>query len=1120
MYTKPENNNMGKFGSYLLVMALILTGCAGSGHSFKQTVHEHGLTLRQCKEQLPAANPVSQYLVGKALAEMGADSLSKLISQTDNNVSGDAGRARYAIQSLTQYAKRPENAPAMRKWVSETLIDGFRTLKGTEAKRFILDQMNGLLTPDAIAFLRHLLDEPDFSTQAVQALAGLKTDDAAKTLFHALKNETVSDQAEAVQALGILRYHDAVSWLSQIAADSGNNLQQHALSALIRMGESGSEPLIEALPDIKRRHILLIELATTYQGTGGYEEAAAIFQNLYSDPTAESHIRVSALNGLVSKENQSSLNRLIHAFADPEREVRATAFLHATVFTLPGATQQFAEQLDDLPTAYRIELLDMLGKRGDPLALDIIKKSLDDTDETVRVAALDAIWHLSTESYLGVIKSVLNTEFSDQTGQKVSDHFQRIKEADLVTFINSNYDQLPVSGKSFVLQTSARRQLPGLKLVYLNTLSGSNASLQMQAAEAIAPIAADDDLGTLLSAAEVQASQGARRIIWKTVAELVERSPAQRSLLAQIDTLYHSAPDSMKEEIISVYRRIGGKQALRFVLNEVEKGKGLLHEVAVRNLSRWPDDSAVRPLLDYIETTSDLNEQVLSVRGLIRLLRDPEIPDIRAVYYLQKLAQCDLRPEERRLVIGTLAQRPLPSAFDLAIGYLKDPEVSGAAYTAVVEIAAKADKSTMSGKQMAGILINGFAGESLQETVKKITTVDDANEIKPPQGFDVLFNGRDLSGWQGLVSNPPGRAKMSAEALREAREAADRKMREHWHVIDGILFFDGYGESLCTIKNYRNYELLIDWKIEKDGDSGIYLRGTPQVQMWDPAYHPEGSGGLFNNQKHPSKPLVLADNPAGEWNRFRIIVRGERVTVYLNEVLVVDNIPLENYWERDKPLYPSEAIELQAHFSPLYFKNIFIRELPDEDADYTGFLFNGKDLTGWQVVGGDKQNWYAEEDILFTSGEGGGWIATEKEYADFELSLEFRLPEGGNSGVFLRAPLTGNPAYAGMEFQVLDDYADVYKDLKPWQYTASLYGLQPPSSRQTKQAGEWQKMEITCKGPSIIVKLNGVLVNDVNLVDYMGHVDSHPGIKRRKGVIGLQNHSTKVEYRNIYINEL
>jgi len=197
----------------------------------------------------------------------------------------------------------------------------------------------------------------------------------------------------------------------------------------------------------------------------------------------------------------------------------------------------------------------------------------------------------------------------------------------------------------------------------------------------------------------------------------------------------------------------------------------------------------------------------------------------------------------------------------------------------------------------------------------------------PPEGFVALFNGKDLTGWKGLVASPPKRAAMSAEQLAEEQKKADELMREHWMVADGALVFDGKGKSLCTGKDYGDFELLVDWKILPNGDSGIYLRGSPQVQIWDPARRPEGSGGLFNNKIHPAKPLVAADKPVGEWNTFRIKMVGEKVSVWLNGTLVVDEVVMENYWERDKPIYPTGQIELQNHGNTLYFKNIYIREL-------------------------------------------------------------------------------------------------------------------------------------------------------------------------------------------------
>ena len=203
-----------------------------------------------------------------------------------------------------------------------------------------------------------------------------------------------------------------------------------------------------------------------------------------------------------------------------------------------------------------------------------------------------------------------------------------------------------------------------------------------------------------------------------------------------------------------------------------------------------------------------------------------------------------------------------------------------------------------------------------------------------PAGFARLFDGVSLDGWKGLVADPPRRAKMSAAELAAAQAKADSLMRQNWKVMDGALVYQGKGfDNLCTAGEHGNFELLVDWKINEGGDSGIYLRGSPQVQIWDPTSgksnpRHEGSGGLFNNQKNPGGPLKLADYYPGEWNHFDILMVGDKVTVYLNNELVVRDETLENYWERDKPIYATGPIELQAHREPVWFRNIYIRELP------------------------------------------------------------------------------------------------------------------------------------------------------------------------------------------------
>ena len=230
----------------------------------------------------------------------------------------------------------------------------------------------------------------------------------------------------------------------------------------------------------------------------------------------------------------------------------------------------------------------------------------------------------------------------------------------------------------------------------------------------------------------------------------------------------------------------------------------------------------------------------------------------------------------------------------------------------------------------------GFLGHNEYVEFRNLRIQDLGGKEKPdnkaPEGFNALFNGRDLTGWKGLVEDPIKRAKMSPEELAGKQAKADERMRAHWKVVDGALEFDGKGDSLCTAKDFKNFEFLCDWKIKEKGDSGIYLRGSPQVQIWDPADrgpnpNGQGSGGLYNNKKNPSGPLELADNPIGEWNRFRILMVDDKVHVFLNGKLVVNNTTLENYWNYDQPIFPSGQIELQNHGNNLWFKNVFIREI-------------------------------------------------------------------------------------------------------------------------------------------------------------------------------------------------
>lgn len=226
---------------------------------------------------------------------------------------------------------------------------------------------------------------------------------------------------------------------------------------------------------------------------------------------------------------------------------------------------------------------------------------------------------------------------------------------------------------------------------------------------------------------------------------------------------------------------------------------------------------------------------------------------------------------------------------------------------------------------------NLMIANRIKQSIRKYLKNVDSKET----GFVSLFNGKDLSGWRGLVQNPIKRAAMQPSVYAAAQEKADAVMRDDWQVIDGLLTYVGKGfDNICTVKKYADFEMYVDWKLDPNGkepDAGIYLRGTPQVQIWDIARinvgAQVGSGGLYNNKVNRSTPLKVADNKLGEWNSFYIKMVGDKVSVYLNGEKVVDNIVLENYWDRKQAIFPKEQIELQAHGSRVYFRDIYIREI-------------------------------------------------------------------------------------------------------------------------------------------------------------------------------------------------
>ncbi|GAP71920.1 hypothetical protein SAMD00024442_20_5 [Candidatus Symbiothrix dinenymphae] len=581
----------------------------------------------------------------------------------------------------------------------------------------------------------------------------------------------------------------------------------------------------------------------------------------------------------------------------------------------------------------------------------------------------------------------------------------------------------------------------------------------------------------------------------------------------------------------------GDPKALAIIVERFAGESGRAKEAAFQALLDWKGIEVADELLAIAKNPNAASYFDKAFAKYVQLISAPGLKGENRRLFLTNALEIAKTDAQKNEILKQIGQTNSFLGLLLAGEQLDKPAVQQAAANAVMNIAL--NNKNFTGKDVrqllektAKVLNNPDAGYQ-REAIRT-----HLNEMPEGEGFVSLFNGKDLTGWKGLVETPIARAKMKPAELAKKQTAANEQMRKDWKVENGLLVFGGTGDNLCTEKQYGDFEMVVDWKLEPspDADAGIYLRGTPQVQMWNIARTDVGaevgSGGLYNNQNNPSKPLKVADNKLGEWNTLYIKMTGDRVTVLLNGELVVDNIILENYWDRSQPIFPLEQLELQAHGSKVYYRNIYVKELErpkpfelsaQEKKEGFQMLFDGTNMHEWT---GNFADYQLEEGTISVhpSHSFGGNLYTKKEYANFIFRFEFQLTLAANNGVGIRAPMEGDAAYNAMEIQILDCEHPVYKDIAPYQHHGSVYGVIAAEHGAMKPAGEWNEEEIYANGDHIRVTLNGKVILDGNIREAAknGTLDhkEHPGLFNKSGHIGFLGHGNELKFKNIRIKEL
>lgn len=1093
--------------------------------------------------RLPAFD---QQLTNKLMADMlslGEEGMKLICDQVIPAGTGDYTRPRFAIESLSRFLSGSKNENARAIW--EQICISFATgQKDFGVKDFFMKQLQQFGGTKSAEAMKVFLMSSEICNPALAVISATGGITAENILAESLKNKDLPCAAQVMNALALMKSQKAVNEYVTWASTNDVNIKSSALNALAMSGSKLAYPVLSLEAKNVSYHwevtgatTALLNYARIAGQNGDIKTMDKICLLIISkcDDNTTIQNKTAALDTYVRYHGLKSMDKLIKAASHSNIKYRSAAIRMSLSIPESEVVKKWVEYFPKASPEARPEIIYVLDIRSDKTALPLVTASLSDQDINVRKEASIAVVKLNgTRAIPALIDYMM--KFSSESDQDAA------KSALMTVCGSDNISSLlPVlKGGTTAARKSTIEMLAwnGSNAYFNDVLPFTTSSeeiLKKTSIKALSGIAGPLDLAKLIELLSATENKDYISDIQSAIASaaLQITDPEKRSsaLLAAMSN------NIQKEKIIPVLAKTGGREALKAVVKEFENGNASIRDICFKTLSDWKDYSASYALYDICASGNKTYEGP-AFEEYIRRIKSAELPDEGKLLLFRKIMPFALSTARKSEIISEIGKLKTYQSLLFVAGFLEDSTVSAAAANAAMYIALPSvnSKEGLYGNMVREILtrsagkLKGKESEYDKDMINKYLAVMSADA-----GFKPMFNGKDLSGWQGLVENPVARAKMKPAELAKKQIEANKKVSGNWSVKDGYILFNGAGDNLCSVKDYGDFELLADWKITKKGDSGIYLRGSPQVQIWDTsrveAGAQVGSGGLYNNEKNPSKPLKVADNPVGDWNSFRIVMIGEKVSVWLNGELVVDNVTLENYWDRSISIFPTGPIELQAHGTDLAFRDLYIREIREKELNLTpeekseGFvsIFNGTSLDNWI---GDKQSYVAEDGMIVIKpvDDSGGNLYTEKEYSDFVFRFEFQLTPAANNGLGIRAPLTGDVAYAGMELQILDDPAPVYANLQPYQYHGSVYGVIPSRRGFLKPVGEWNSEEVIAKGTHIKIVLNGTAIVDGDIAGprdngTMDHKD-HPGLKNKTGHIGFLGHGSVVKFRKIRIKEL
>lgn len=1075
------------------------------------------------------------------LVSTGEEGLTDLINRLHAPGKGSNETVEYAISGWTHYvakddAQRTATAAAFRKALSNPL--------DKDTKAYIIRQLRTIGGDEDVETLSGFLNDEYLSDPAAQALVSIGTTKANAALLSSL-NSSASEliKLNIINALGQTGYSPAEPVILKMLNESvSEKMQQVAVTAL---GNLGTKESIRTLRNLAEKNDY------AYQKNNAAESYINLLSKLNSAEPKTIKKEAERLIKTATKLNRQDLKiaatRIL--LKQPSANVSSIlknvikdgnlAYLTGILYTYPFHNDSKSVDLIQKEIAsnrspqVQTALISWLGENPTTNSVSLLRNHVNSSDKMVQKAATIALAKIGGDDALIALAGLLKS--SDEESVTLAKNALLSFDGDIAYTLASVFNDSKTIGKKAVLDLIANRKMDAQYNLVYNQMFIDDKEVKASAANALKDVSTDKNLNDLFTLLEQSDSEYVPAI-QQAINAALKSLPSDKQIELVTDMM-NKSPN--RHLYYSAMAGIGSTDAISQITNAYKNESGSNKDAAFDALSKFESFHVIYPMLDIVRSSSNNQEKEKFTDAIINVIRRSDETGTVKYLYLREVMQFAQNDRQKNTILRLLGNTSQYQAMLFAVPFMDIPELKESAAVTVMNIgisdpAFAGELTTAALKKAAETLSNPDADYQRQSINKFLS------ENPTEGGFVSLFNGKNLDGWKGLVANPIVRAKMSAKELAAAQVKADQQMAMDWKVEDGMIIFDGKGyDNLCTEKQYGDFEMLVDWKLYPgaEPDAGIYLRGTPQVQMWDTARvnvgAQVGSGGLYNNQVHMSKPLKLADQKVGEWNSFIIRMIGERVSVWLNGELVTDNVILENFWDRKQPIFPIEQIELQAHGSKVAYRDIYIKEIPrpepfvlskEEESEGFKILFDGTNLDEWT---GNKVDYTVESGniVLYptTTGSGGN-LYTKDQFDNFVFRFEFMLTPGANNGLGIRTPMEGDAAYVGMELQILDNDAPIYENLEEYQFHGSVYGVIPAKRGALKPLGEWNYQEVIADGDNIKITLNGTTILEGNIREASknGTLDGrdHPGLLNKTGHIGFLGHGSPVKFRNIRIKEL